>query len=427
LSTTEGEIVYFLFFLFVVAALGPVLIQKFWRCRPLENGHARKRIEALCKKANMKYADILYWPLFGGRMITAGVMGLVRRFRYILVTGSLLRLLEPDEIDAVIAHEIGHVKRNHLLFYLFFFVGYLLISYASFELIIFTIIYSKPVYSFAELTGMNQTTVISTVFSLLIIVLFLVYFRFIFGYFMRNFERQADVFVYELFGSAMPLISTFKKIAAHSGQSPDKPNWHHFSINERIGYLERCEADRSWIKRHDRKIIKSIAVYLAGVCLIGGIGLHLNYSDTGKRLSTHFFEKILLREIDRTPENANLYRFLGDLYYSEGKYDRTIWAYENSLTWNSADPTVLNNLAWLYATCEDVNYRRPERSLLLSEKAIELQSAPHVFDTLAESLFVNGRFEEAIMAERQALALDPENAEHYRKQLDKYVKAAGGP
>ena len=45
-------------------------------------------------------------------MITAAVMGLIKKFRYILVTQGLLQMLEPEEIDAVIAHEIGHVKKK---------------------------------------------------------------------------------------------------------------------------------------------------------------------------------------------------------------------------------------------------------------------------------------------------------------------------
>ena len=73
----------------IVAILGPVLIQRFWRCRPLSPGPARERIEALCRRAGLSYNNILDWPLFGGRMITAGVMGLVGRFRYILVTDAL--------------------------------------------------------------------------------------------------------------------------------------------------------------------------------------------------------------------------------------------------------------------------------------------------------------------------------------------------
>jgi Zn-dependent protease with chaperone function len=91
LSTTEGEITYFLFFLLLVAVVGPVIIKKFWMCKPLETGYDRSRIESLCRRAGMEYADILYWPIFGGKMITAGVMGLIKKFRYILVTEGLLR------------------------------------------------------------------------------------------------------------------------------------------------------------------------------------------------------------------------------------------------------------------------------------------------------------------------------------------------
>ena len=85
LSSTEGLVVYFLFFLVVVAVAAPAVIQKMWGCFPLEPGLFRDRIQALCGRAGIRYRNILYWPLFGGRMLTAGVMGIVHRFRYILV------------------------------------------------------------------------------------------------------------------------------------------------------------------------------------------------------------------------------------------------------------------------------------------------------------------------------------------------------
>ena len=91
LSTSIGQTGYFLLFLLVAALFAPVLVQRFWRCQSMEPGPDRQRIEALCRKSNVTYADIVYWPIFGGRMITAGVMGLVGRFRYILVTKALLQ------------------------------------------------------------------------------------------------------------------------------------------------------------------------------------------------------------------------------------------------------------------------------------------------------------------------------------------------
>ena len=424
LSTTEGQVAYFLVFLFAVAIVGPAMIQKFWRCKPLETGYYRRRIENLCQKAGLEYANILYLPIIGGRMITAGVMGLIKKFRYILVTDALLQLLEPEEIDAVIAHEIGHIKKKHLLFYLVFFVGYMLVSFATFDLLIYFILFAEPIYSFINSIGLDQATVTSSIFSLIIILIFLIYFRYIFGYFMRNFERQADTYVYTLFDSAQPLISTLEKIAVTSGQPRDKPNWHHFSIKKRVDYLKKCEADKTWITRHDSKIKKSIAVYLVGILLIGGIGYSLNFGETGKKLNRHFFEKIIQRELEKNPDSPNLYSVLGDLYYSNKNYAKTIKAYEQSIALAPDNPQVLNNLAWLYATCEVERFRDPKKALKLAEKAAEIEKSPHILDTLAESFYVNSQFEKAVAAEMGALDLATKNRTHYENQLTKFKAAA---
>ncbi|MBW2247873.1 MAG: M48 family metalloprotease [Deltaproteobacteria bacterium] len=372
LSTTQGQMAYFLIFLFAIAIAGPAIIQKFWRCKPLETGYYRQRIENLCRKAGIEYAEILYWPM---------------------------------EVDAVIAHEIGHVKKKHLVFYLVFFLGYMLISFATFDLLVYFIIFTEPIYSLISHTGLDQTTVTSSIFSFIIIIFFLIYFRFIFGYFMRNFERQADTYVYTLFDSALPLISCFQKIAATSGEPYDKPNWHHFSIKKRIEYLRKCETDRAWVTRQDNKIIKSIAVYLVGILLIGAIGYNLNFGETGRKLNKHFFEKIIQRELGKTPDNPNLYSTLGDLYFSEKKYAQTITAYEQSLAIEPDNPHALNNLAWLHATCEVPKFRDPQKALYLAEKAAGLEQSPYILDTLAESYFANGRFEEAVESEIKAEAI----------------------
>ena len=61
----------------------------------------------------------------------------------------------------------------------------------------------------------------------------------------------------------------------------------------------------------------------------------------------------------------------------------------------------------------------------LAKKAEKLLKAPHILDTLAESYFVNGKYEEAIAAERRALKLVKSNRSHYEKQLEKFEKAEG--
>ena len=397
LDTPIGQTIYFLLFLTIAALAAPLIIQKFWGCVPLPPGDHRTLIENICQKADIEVADILRWPLFGGRMITAGVMGLVAKVRYILVTPALLQFLSPQELEAVMAHEIGHVKKKHLLFYLVFFAGYLLISIVGFDLLI----YIAALINIFTPVSLHQESVYSIFFSIFLILIFIAYFRFLFGFFMRNFERQADIHVYELLGDARPLISSFHKIALISGQAPDKPNWHHFSIAERIDYLMRCENDRKWIAIHHRKVTRSILFFFLGMALVGAAAYDLNFGQTGKRLGRHIDEIFIMQNCEQV-----------------------IDAYEKMLNETPNSPEILNNLAWIFATSDKPGCQNRKRALVLAEKAIALQQEAHILDTLAEAYYVNGLFPEAIAAEKQALALAEETDRYlYEKQLVKFKKA----
>ncbi len=423
LATTAGEVIYFVGFLVFVAVFAPLVIQRLWACYPVEAGFYRARIQALCRRAGIGYRNIVYWPIFGGRMLTAGVMGIVRKYRYILVTESLLRSLTPEEVDAVIAHEIGHVKKHHLLYYIFFMACFMLIVFAANDLTIYLILFAEPLFKAILGWGLDQATLLWSLHSAIFLAVFLVYFRFVFGYFMRNFERQADVYVYSLFDSARPMISTFQKIALTSGQSPDKPNWHHFSIRERIEYLLKCEGSRRWVDRHNRKVRLSLILFTAAMLGIGLMGYQLNFGRAGQRMNTHFSEKILEQRIAETPGDAQLYGFLGDLKYSQKAYDEAAAAYEHALSLAPDNPQVLNNLAWFYATCEDAALRNPTRALVLARRAAALDPSPHVLDTLAECYFVNGDIDNAIRFAQRALDGAGENQDYYRGQLERFRKA----
>jgi len=421
MASTEGQIAYFLFFLVAVAVFGPLMIQKFWRCTPLAPGSDRMRIERLCRRADMRYAEILYWPIFGGKMLTAGVMGLVKRFRYILVTPALLRMLRPEEIEAVIAHEIGHIKKKHLVFYLFFFVGFILLASFTFNLIRFLSSYSETLFWVLNSGGMTDASFQSIIVSAVFVAIFLLYFRFVFGYFMRNFERQADCYVYTLFDDARALISTLGKIASVSGQSPDRPNWHHFSIGQRMAYLEKCESDPSWIKRHDRKVRNSIAAFFATLLILGMVGYQFSFGEMGTRTDIEYLNRL----IERHPGNPYLYANLGSHYYNLKNFDLAARVWETSLSLKPDNVLVLNNLAWLYATCESPAVCLPERALQLARGAVDLDDSHFVLDTLAESLYANGMYAEAIQTEKRALqkAAGADEQKMYREQIEKFRKA----
>ncbi len=426
LNTSVGQTGYFLLFLMVAAVFSPLLIQRFWRCRPLENGFFRSRIESLCRKTGVRYADIVYWPIFGGRMITAGVMGLVSRFRYILVTEALLRLLTPHEVDQVIAHEIGHVKRKHLHLYLLLFVGFMLISYAVYPLSVALTIFSKTILGLLLSFKINPINFIYALYGLLLVIGIVVYFRFIFGFFIRNFERQADLFVFRIFPDARALITTFNKIVVSSGQPADKPNWHHFSIRERIDYLVRCEQSPEWIAKHDRKVRNSIIAYLVGFVILAAGVFQLNQmvmTQGNRQFTLTALETYLYQKDTKTDDDATLYGMIGTIYLEQDNIEAAFENYEKAIALDSNDPDILNNLAWLLAISKSGNRYDPQRSLALARRAIALKPAPHIWDTLAEALFANDRIEEAIAAEKRALSMNPEEKKIYEDQLQRFKQA----
>ncbi len=420
LASPLGEVGFIALFLAAVAVFGPVFIRTLWRCRPLPAGYRREQIETVCRKAGLVYADILKWDLFGGNMITAGVMGFVGRFRYLLVTPALLGALDDEELEAVILHEIGHVQRYHMVFYLLFFAGFMACNFVFFEPVMLLLYLFSPAYQVLSWIGMDKATALPVLVSLVMIAGFVLYFRFIFGYFMRNFERQADLHVYEFSGSAQALITTFRKIAFHTRQDADRPNWHHYSIGERVRFLEQCEFDPSLIRSHHARVKKMIAVYVAVMGGLFAVGYAVSYGPAQTVFDHFVAERILLQELDLDPSDSDMYALVGDYYYSRNHYDRAIDAYENVLRIDPDHVHVLNNLSWLFSTCPEERYRDGGKALSYAERALALEDAAHVWDTYAEALFVNHDIQAAVRAARTALGRAKENRVYYERQLQRF-------
>ena len=420
LNSMAGEVTYILFFVIVISVFGPVLIQRLWGCRPLAPGVDRQRIEKTCQMAGLKYRDILAWNLFGGGMITAGVMGIVGRFRYILVTPALLACLDDDEIQGVILHEIGHVYHRHMLFYLFFFAGFIACNFVFFEPLMLMVYLINPLYDGAAFLGLSQNTAHAAITCLVLVGLFILYFRFVFGLFMRHFERQADLHIFRYTDSPSALISTFYKIASLSRQSIDKPNWHHFSIGRRIGFLEKCRMNPGLIQDHHRKVKKMIAGYVLAVGVIFFLGYSVSYGGLNTSFDRFVVGKILSRQLALNPDNSDLYVQVGDFYYDDRKYEKAMVAYENVLKIDPVNVHALNNLAWLLATCPDKAFRNAPRALDLARRAVDLQKEAYILDTYAEALYLNNYKRQALAAAKQALKISTKRKQYYEDRVTRF-------
>ena len=65
------------------------------------------------------------------------------------------------------------------------------------------------------------------------------YFRYVFGYFSRLFERQADLFVYPLDIPPQYMIEALDEVGIATGNTHHLANWHHYGIQQRIDFLKK--------------------------------------------------------------------------------------------------------------------------------------------------------------------------------------------
>ncbi len=97
----------------VAFVVTPPLMMRIWRTVPLGSGELRDRLEALCRRHRVRCRDIRVW-MTDGMMLNGAVMGIFPPVRYILLTDALLESLPSDQVEAVAAHEIAHIRRRHL-------------------------------------------------------------------------------------------------------------------------------------------------------------------------------------------------------------------------------------------------------------------------------------------------------------------------
>lgn len=219
----------------------PVALRYFWKCETIQDEALKNRLEAFCKTLHFKHAGIITWSIMK-HALTAGIIGLVPRYRYIMFTDRILRELPPESLEAILAHEIAHSKLKHLIYYPFIIMGMTIVAAFAFEWMGDSI--SDPIVAY--------------VFYAFIAVL---YFRIVFGYFSRLFERQADLYIFEAGVPHYYMLQALDYIGVAAGNIHNVPSWHHYGIQQRINFLCDAAIDPTLITNHNQWVKWSLIAY----------------------------------------------------------------------------------------------------------------------------------------------------------------------
>ena len=404
---------------------GPWLIVRMWGCEPLPQDYVRAELERFCSYHNFRTGGLLLWPVFGLEMLTAGVVGILPGLRYILITSGLLRSLDISELKAVVAHEMGHVRKKHLLLFVLLFIMFIKFASDLSDTLTLLALSNRTIFKWYVTPGDFAASMVSLLTVLPVIVLMVLFFRFIFGYFLRNSERQADLYAMELIGDPQPLISSLEKIAFRSGRIEDLPSWHHFSIRQRVQCLTEAFQNRGLIRRHNLKLYGSVLVFVAAISGLLFLNWSANEGGLAGDLRSEVRLRILEQGISQEPGNTEYLAAYGGLLYEKGRLSEAESVLRAALAHDPENPSVLNNLAWLYATGPSP-FRNPKDALDLALKAAALSPEPVVLDTLAEAYYINGRYADAVSTIDEAISEDGPQQSYFLKQKEKFERALRG-
>jgi Zn-dependent protease with chaperone function len=283
----------------LVFVLAPELLRRVLHTERLPDSPLRRRLERMCRDAGLKYREILLWRT-DSTMGNAAVMGMFPRVRYVLLSDLLLETMTDRQIEAVFAHELGHVVHKHLMWFgLYAICAMCFMAGPGDQLVSLLQRWFEGRYG----RGAWETVegLIATVIGFGSFVLAL-------GFLSPKFERQADVFAARTMqraeersgvggqrseqategamGVLMPVpyaegpsyvgeygagvfASALHRVAVINHIPVTARNWSHGSIAQRMRALHEMSADPAHTGRFDRFMTRLYAGLIVCLCTCG--------------------------------------------------------------------------------------------------------------------------------------------------------------
>ena len=198
-----------------VFMIAPLLARVILDVKPMPLGTLREALLEVCRRHCVKIRELLIWHT-NGSVFNAAVMGITGRLRYVMITDALLETMHENQVRAVMAHEIGHVRRRHLPWMAVTLIAcFIVVQFmVDFTLYIAQSARGLPEGFLVSNGAQHAAAIVGVGLSFML-----------FGWVCRRFERQADTFAVQHLSQAelqAPNVESRTPIhdprAGHSGE-----------------------------------------------------------------------------------------------------------------------------------------------------------------------------------------------------------------
>jgi STE24 endopeptidase len=234
--------VFFTLFEIMLLWLYPVLIAPlFNKYEPIKDELLKEKITALLDKVGLKAKGIYQVDAGKRSRHTNAYFTGIGKTKRIVLYDTLLASHSPEEIIAVLAHEIGHWQKKHIVKQLIFMIGVsLILLYLVYLVVDSPVLYNTFRIHYASVYA-----------GLFLVSLYLSAFRFFLSpvgaAVMRRYEREADRMAFELTGNSQPMINALKRLAKdnlsnlHPHPFYVRFYYSHPPLIERIEFLQALD------------------------------------------------------------------------------------------------------------------------------------------------------------------------------------------
>src|SRR5882672_10439421 len=231
----------FMVLFIVLAQIAPVvLFPIFYKFEPLDNEDLRRRLIQLSEHAGTRVRGVYRWKLSEkSKKANAALTGLGST-RRIILADTLLDNYAPEEIEAVLAHELGHHVHRHILKSIVIQAGTTLFGFWAANWVLHYTV-DHHMFNLEELSdfaNMPLLALTATALSLLLMPALNAYSRY-------N-ERQADRYAFESIASVEPFISSMNKLAKQNLAERTPSKWVEVLFHSHPAISRRVAAAEAW-------------------------------------------------------------------------------------------------------------------------------------------------------------------------------------
>ena len=226
----------------LMAQLAPVvLFPIFYKFEPLEDEELRRRLVLLSEHAGTRVRGVYRWKLSEkSKKANAALTGLGNT-RRIILADTLLDNYDPEEIEAVLAHELGHHVHRHIFKSILVQAGTTLLGFWAANWVLhYAVERTNMFVTVSDFANLPLLVLVSTVLSFLLLPALNAYSRYT--------ERQADRYAFQSIASVEPFISSMNKLADQNLAERSPARWVEWFFQSHPAISRRILAAEAWAK-----------------------------------------------------------------------------------------------------------------------------------------------------------------------------------